>query len=322
MMLLIVVSLFVAWLTYRWFRNTKSIDNFHNRYIFITGCDSGFGNMLAKRLDELGFNVFAGCLTQSGKEQLKRQTTDRVKVIPIDVSKTESIQKAFDTVKSLLPNDTGLWSIVNNAGIVGTIGPVQWLTREDYRSTFEINTLGIVETTRIFLPLVLKEKGRIVNITSMMGRIAAANSTYVVSKFAAEGYLDVLRRELYKRGVSVHILEPGFFRTSITDIETACKSVDGTFRKTSGEMQKYYGESYLNTIKDEIKDFLQRIVSPHTNLVVDAYVHALTSKYPKYRYIVGKDAKFTFRLLWNLPEWASDYILTRKVKIPQAEQDL
>ena len=87
----------------------------------------------------------------------------------------------------------GLWGIVNNAGIAGPIGPVQWLTREDYRSTFEINTLGIVETTRIFLPLVLKEKGRIVNITSMMGRIAAANSTYVVSKFAAEGYSDILR---------------------------------------------------------------------------------------------------------------------------------
>ncbi|XP_076087442.1 retinol dehydrogenase 16-like [Mytilus galloprovincialis] len=322
MMLLIVVSLIVVWLTYRWFRNTQNINNFNTRYIFITGCDSGFGNMLAKRLDELGFNVFAGCLTQSGIEQLKRETTHKVKGIQIDVSKTESIQKAFGAVKAFLPSNTGLWGVVNNAGIAGAIGPVQWLTREDYRSTFEINTLGIVETTRIFLPLVLKEKGRIVNITSMMGRIAAVNSTYVVSKFAAEGYSDILRRELYKRGVTVHILEPGFFRTNIMDIETACKSVDGTFRKTSSEMQKYYGESYLNTLKDEIKDFLSRIGSPKTKLVVDAYVHALTAKYPKYRYIVGNDAKYTFRLLWNLPEWASDYIITRKAIKPQEEQNM
>ena len=87
----------------------------------------------------------------------------------------------------------GLWGVVNNAGITGNLGPVEWLTRKDYQAAFEINTLGMVETTRIFLPLIIKEKGRIVNITSMMGRIAAANPTYIVSKFAAEGYSDVLR---------------------------------------------------------------------------------------------------------------------------------
>ena len=87
----------------------------------------------------------------------------------------------------------GLWGIVNNAGIAGSTGVIEWLSRDDYRAAFEVNTLGMIETIRIFLPLVLKSKGRIVNMTSIMGRLAAASPPYVASKFAAEGYSDMLR---------------------------------------------------------------------------------------------------------------------------------
>jgi NAD(P)-dependent dehydrogenase (short-subunit alcohol dehydrogenase family) len=66
----------------------------------------------------------------------------------------------------------GLWGIVNNAGIAGGTGVIEWLSMDDYRAAFEVNTLGMTETIRIFLPLVLKSKGRIVNITSIMGRLA------------------------------------------------------------------------------------------------------------------------------------------------------
>ena len=87
----------------------------------------------------------------------------------------------------------GLWGIVNNAGISGSVGVIEWLSRDDYRAAFEVNTLGMIETIRIFLPLVLKSKGRIVNMTSIMGRLAAITAPYVASKFAAEGYSDMLR---------------------------------------------------------------------------------------------------------------------------------
>ncbi|VDI15640.1 Hypothetical predicted protein [Mytilus galloprovincialis] len=217
--------------------------------------------------------------------------------------------------------DTGLWGVVNNAGITGNLGPVEWLTRKDYQAAFEINTLGMVETTRIFLPLIIKEKGRIVNITSMMGRIAAANPTYIVSKFAAEGYSDVLRRELYKRGVTVHILEPGFFRTNLINIESLCSAADNSFRGISSKLKQYYGQVYVEEWKDIITKTITNLGSPHTHLVVNAYVHALTSKYPKYRYLVGNDAKYIYRILWNLPEWISDYLLTRTAILPQAERN-
>ncbi|XP_052082334.1 retinol dehydrogenase 7-like [Mytilus californianus] len=321
MVMIIILPLVIFWITYRWFKHKRTIANYSSRYVFVTGCDSGFGNMLAKKLDGLGFNVFAGCLTQDGEEKLTRETSEKVRTIRIDVSQTESIENAFTTVKSSLPSDTGLWGVVNNAGIAGNQGPVQWLTRKDYQEAFGINTLGMVETTRIFLPLVIQEKGRIINITSTMGRIAAMHPTYIVSKFAAEGYSDVLRRELYKRGVTVHILEPGFFRTDLIDVERLHTGADSSFRGISSKLQQYYGQVYLDDWKDIIRKIVTNLGSPHIHLVVDAYVHALTSKYPKYRYLVGNDANYIFRILWNLPEWISDYLLTRTAILPQAERN-
>lgn len=90
----------------------------------------------------------------------------------------------------------GIWGVVNNAGIAGPVVPIEWLNKTDYESVFEVNTLGMVETTRIFLPLVLKSKGRIVNITSVAGRIAVLYGPYAVSKHAAEGYSDALRYDV------------------------------------------------------------------------------------------------------------------------------
>ena len=88
---------------------------------------------------------------------------------------------------------TGLWGLVNNAGISGPSVPAEWVQKEDYIKVLDVNTFGMIETTRIFLPLVVKVKGRVVNITSMLGRIGVGFAPYVVSKFAAEGYSDVLR---------------------------------------------------------------------------------------------------------------------------------
>lgn len=73
------------------------------------------------------------------------------------------------------------------------MAPLEWMSRQDFQSVFEVNTLGMVEACRIFLPLILKAKGRVVNMTSVSGRIATTTGPYAASKFAAEGYSDWLR---------------------------------------------------------------------------------------------------------------------------------
>jgi len=63
-----------------------------------------------------------------------------------------------------------------------------------------------------------------------------------------------------------------------------------------------------------------KLSSTHLHLVVDAYTHALTAKCPKYRYVVGNDAKYFLRFLCYCPEWLSDFIISRKMSVPLAEE--
>ena len=69
-----------------------------------------------------------------------------------------------------------------------------------------------------------------------------------------------------------------------------------------------------------VREDMEKLRSPRVHLVVDAYAHALTAKFPHYRYLVGNDARIFFRLLWNLPVWITDFILSANMKIPMAER--
>jgi len=83
------------------------IDRYTDVYVLITGCDTGFGNEAAKRFDRMGCHVFAGCFTDKGKENLKKECSDRLHAISLDVTKTESIREAYDYVKANLPKGRG-----------------------------------------------------------------------------------------------------------------------------------------------------------------------------------------------------------------------
>ncbi|XP_021358919.1 17-beta-hydroxysteroid dehydrogenase type 6-like, partial [Mizuhopecten yessoensis] len=97
------VFLAALFLVGRWFVRSLKIGGLSGRYVFITGCDTGFGNMLAKRLDSLGINVFAGCLTSRGQHDLDKATSERLVTIALDVTNEDSIRKAYAEVKNRLP---------------------------------------------------------------------------------------------------------------------------------------------------------------------------------------------------------------------------
>lgn len=78
------------------------------RYILITGCDTGFGNLTAKKLDSLGCHVFAGCLTETGEVELKKSCSSSLVTIHLDISKSESVRNVFEIVQSKLPPGTGM----------------------------------------------------------------------------------------------------------------------------------------------------------------------------------------------------------------------
>jgi len=90
------------------------VGNYSNRYIFVTGCDTGFGYELAKRLDSLGCHVFAGCLTEKGETELRKTCSERLHPVSLDVTKHDSVRKAFELVTSKLPDGQGTVSFLDD----------------------------------------------------------------------------------------------------------------------------------------------------------------------------------------------------------------
>lgn len=83
----------------RWQRERQVVSHLRDKYVLITGCDSGFGNLLARQLDLRGLRVLAACLTEQGAQQLRKQTSDRLETVLLDVTKTESVAAAKEWVK-------------------------------------------------------------------------------------------------------------------------------------------------------------------------------------------------------------------------------
>ncbi|MPC60890.1 D-beta-hydroxybutyrate dehydrogenase, mitochondrial [Portunus trituberculatus] len=163
--------------------------------VLITGCDSGFGFALAKHLDSLGFRVVAGCLAQDGEgaKQLRASASPRLHTIQLDITSVDEVRHAVQEVEALIPEGEVLWGLVNNAGL-STFGEVEWVQEHTFRKILEVNLMGMVTVTKAFLPLIRKAKGRVVNVSSMYGRMGnVRRSPYVLSKYAVEGFTDCLR---------------------------------------------------------------------------------------------------------------------------------
>ena len=83
----------------RWYQERQVVSHLRDKFVFITGCDLGFGNQLARQLDLKGLRVLAACLTEQGADQLRNQTSDRLQTVILDVTKTESVAAATEWVK-------------------------------------------------------------------------------------------------------------------------------------------------------------------------------------------------------------------------------
>ncbi|XP_019897717.2 LOW QUALITY PROTEIN: 17-beta-hydroxysteroid dehydrogenase type 6 [Esox lucius] len=98
-MFLYLLGLVIFYYLYRWFREIPRVPDRGNKYVYITGCDSGFGNLLARHLDQRGFSVIASCFTEKGEEDLRKACSDRLTTLHLDVRKNESIDKAAALIK-------------------------------------------------------------------------------------------------------------------------------------------------------------------------------------------------------------------------------
>ncbi|XP_074126046.1 17-beta-hydroxysteroid dehydrogenase type 6-like isoform X2 [Sminthopsis crassicaudata] len=299
---------------FRWYRERQMVSNLGDKYVFITGCDSGFGNQLAKQLDLRGLRVLAACLTEKGADQLRHETSDRVETVILDVTKTENIIAATQWVKEHVGNK-GLWGLVNNAGIFLPHVCFEMMTKENLTKTLNVNLIGVIEVTLSMLPMIRQARGRIVNISSILGRLATSLTDYCSSKFGVEAFSDCLRLEMKHFGVKVCIIEPGYFKTNLTDVQKFIENFQKSWNESSVEVKEIYGQEFFEKNLRLIKNSL-KCCTRNLNLVTDCMEHALTCSYPRYRYSAGWDAQFFHIPMSYLPTRLLDYLLSSKFQKP------
>ncbi|KAM8804163.1 retinol dehydrogenase 5 isoform 1-T4 [Rhynchonycteris naso] len=278
-------------------------------FVFITGCDSGFGRLLALRLDQKGFRVLASCLTPSGAEDLQRVASSRLHTTLLDVTDPQSVQQAAKWVETYV-GESGLFGLVNNAGVAGIIGPTPWLTQDDFHRVLNVNTLGPIRVTLALLPLLQQARGRVINITSVLGRLAANGGGYCVSKFGLEAFSDSLRRDMAPFGVRVSIVEPGFFQTPVTNLDSLENTLKACWARLPPATRADYGDAFLTKYLKVQQRVMKLICNPDLTKVSRCLEHALTACHPRTRYSPGWDAKLLWLPASYLPASLVDAVLT------------
>jgi len=280
------------------------------KVVVVTGCDSGFGKEAAVKLATQGWHVIAGCFTKDGCEKIMQEAKYIVGV-EVDVTKDASVEKFAQEVRKYCEKEKfdGAHGLVNNAGWAPT-GYVEWAPLEDLQSAMDVNVYGQIRVTKALLPLLRQAKGRIVNVSSICGRLAFGGAPwYSCTKFAVEGWTDSLRREMQPFGVTVHLVEPGFFQTNMVNVEQYAAKLRIQWDNLPEEAKKAYGEQTLTGYVQNIKDQVEMLADPDTGKVVDAMITALTARFAKVRYPVGGSAKFLFLPISHMPTWFADGIL-------------
>ncbi|XP_067398960.1 D-beta-hydroxybutyrate dehydrogenase, mitochondrial-like [Emydura macquarii macquarii] len=283
--------------------------------VLITGCDKGFGHAVAKQLHAKGFTVFAGCLLASengdGARELKNMKSDRMKVMQLNVCSDTEVDQAVEFVKNnLMEPEKGLWGLVNNAG-VASFGEVEFTSLDKYKKVADVNLWGTVRVTKAFLPLVRRAKGRVVNISSMLGRMASpSRSSYCVSKFGVAAFSDCLRQEMYRWGVSVILIEPSNFiaATGILTWDSIEGQAEEMWSRASKTVQEDYGKPYFTRQLTLMKSFVNSGLKD-MSLVLNDIAGALTSEHPYTRYN-PMDTYWRVRLqaMTHLPTAVADWL--------------
>ena len=271
--------------------------------VVVTGASTGIGRATARRLSSLGFDVFAGVRKDPDAEAVQQ---DGLRPLKLDVTDQGSVERARDEVANAV-GEGRLAGLVNNAGIAVS-GPLEFLPIDELRRQLDVNVVGQVAVIQAFLPQLRRARGRIVNISSIGGRVALPLlGPYAASKFALEAISDSLRRELRRFGVEVSVVEPGGIKTPIWD--KGNEQADALLEDAPPEAMELYGEVTERIRKESRHIAEERGLPPEA--VAETVGHALTASKPKTRYLVGRDAKIRAAAAKRLPDRAMDKLIGR-----------
>lgn len=189
--------------------------NLKEKVALVTGGSSGIGKAIALRFAKEGAKV----IIVGRKENTLKETAELDKNISYvvgDITEEDTITKIEETLKNNF--NSRLDILVNNAGWC-PVQPITELSIKDYDQAFNLDVRAVVDLTTHLLPLIIKFKGNIINLSSVGATHPAANlSMYVGAKAAIENFTKAWAIELAQKGVRVNAIAPGAIETNIWNV--------------------------------------------------------------------------------------------------------
>lgn len=260
----------------------------------VTGASSGIGYVTAKALQNAGFRVFGT------SRRAAAESPDGVTMLTCDVTDDTSVTKLVDDV---LTEAGRIDLLVNNAGI-GLLGGAEESSTAQAQALFDVNVFGVIRVTSAVLPAMRRQgKGRIVNVSSLLGLIPAPYSAlYASTKHAIEGYSESLDHELRTLGIRVVLVEPAYTRTSFEE----------NLAKPDRLLDIY--DSARAGMNMTLRKAIESGDAPE--IVATTILEAATASAPSRRYAAGKMARQVSLLRRFVPEFAFDKSLRKQNGLP------
>lgn len=274
------------------------------RTALVTGASSGFGRLISLELARSGFHVIATIRDISKTDTLIKAAQEQgvensIEVVRLDVTHDD----VSDIVGALINQHGAIDVLVNNAGFAAG-GFTEDIPMDEWVKQFETNVFGTIRLTKAVLPSMREAgSGTIINMSSISGRMAFPGlGPYTASKFAVEGFSEVLRLEMKPYGIHVVLVEPGSYKTEIwskgmNSLSIAPNSPYGDKTERLLKMVNHIAKTAGDP--QEVADLVRDIAS---------------SKAPKFRYPIGKGVKNSLRLKQMVPWKIIEKVIVKQVK--------
>lgn len=278
----------------------------------ITGATSGLGRATALLLAQNGWRVFAAGRSAERRAALDAFARERglaLETIEMDITSDASVDRGVAEIER---RGLAIDALVNNAGIA-IVAAVEEISFEDLHRQYETNVFGAIRVIQRVLPAMRqRRRGRIVNVTSIAGRVVLPLfAPYSGSKFALEATSDALRLELHPFDIRVVVVEPGYIRT---DMERAAQELSS--RYLAGVAASPYRIVY-----EGFRRAWNQSTSSSRDLPDDCarvILRALTVPNPKPRYTVTRAARLTAVMRRLLSDRALDRHLLKATGLDRA----
>jgi NAD(P)-dependent dehydrogenase (short-subunit alcohol dehydrogenase family) len=271
----------------------------------VTGASSGIGGATARELARRGFHVLAGVRRDRDADAIRGQG---IEPVLLDITNPDHIGALASRVRDD-PRGRAVRALVNNAA-VGVNVPIEAYPIAQWRNLFEVNLFGQIAVTQALLPGLIDGSGRVVNVSSVGGKVAMATyGPYAGTKFALEAVSDSLRRELAPLGVDVVVVEPGAVVTGMLDRASA--SAHELASAMTPEQRERYG-GLVHAVAAQAASSAKS--GQPAEAAAKVIAKAVLARKPRTRYTVGRDAALITRLARILPDRALDRMIAAALR--------